>query len=336
MAIPLVDLNLQYLVQHIFDTIRANPEERINEIFGDARVQPLSALFGDDMIRNVRKFFTKTKIPVVLGFNLDPAQIPGVTIHLERSSPAQAYMGDKGGVVHKKLRSDERLVNVKAFSPSFVDATESGYLTITPPAEVDSIKILPGLHWRDAKGYEFGIGQNGNLPTMVQLPNGAPVSASDTSRLEVISPFDDVRIRQGAMQFDEVGLITVHGQADRTEGLWVWAAVQHGLLKYRPLLEGVFGLQLAAPMSSDFAKDDSFSGSNVWRRFITVNAKAMWTWDTPPMLDVAAFLTTVHACNKNMANQGSQSPGLILPTCTDTGGILASNKDFVQPVVPLT
>jgi hypothetical protein len=318
MAAPLLDLSLQYIVQHTLKTIRANPEERVREIFGDARVEPLAALYGDDYLNQIRDFFKKRDVPVVLGFNIAAAQIPGVSIHLERSAPAQQFLGDKGLVKVRELQARERPVNVKKFGPVNVEADPEGrYLIITPPDGEEYDKILPGLHWRDKKGQEYAIGMFGVLPTMIPLEGGAALSQADTNELEVISPFRDQRMREGVMRYSEVGMVTVHGHSDRSEGLWVWAAVQHGLLKYRELLDRVFGIQLGVPNSSDFAKADEFLGDNVWRRFITVETSAVWSWDSAPMLDIAAFLET---CRHGIrAQQVSQELGRRPTVLIDNG-----------------
>jgi hypothetical protein len=313
MPAPLLDLSLQALVQMNLNSIKANPRERVREIFGDAKIEPLAALFGEGMLRNIEKFFETIDTPVVLGYNLDPAQIPGVTIHLERSSSAQQYVGSAGLLGSKPIREDSRTIDVPPFSPVNLDTSDApAYYTVTPPEGKVYERILPGLHWRDAKGHEYAIGKNGILPTIVPLREGAPLGHLDATRLEVITPWSDVRYREGAMTFDEVGLITVHGRSNRDEGLWLWTAVQHGLLKYRNVMDKVFGLQLGTPSSSDFTKADEFSGDNVWRRFISIGTKATWTWETPPMVDVAAFLLEVKAILAEN-NHKSQNPAIIDP-----------------------
>jgi hypothetical protein len=304
----MLDIHLRYLIQYSIDSIISAPDERIAEIFGDARLDPHAALFGDDLLDSIKNFFLTTKIPVVLGYEIDPSQIPGVTINLERSSPSQRYLGDTGRVMGTAIRQDNRPVVVPMFSPLLITPGD-GYLVIKPPLDVDDSLISPGLSWRDALGQEFAIGSmpDGSY-TLTEL--SVPVSQANTSQLEVISPFSDRQFREGAMLFDEVALVTVHGHANRTEGLWLWMAVQHGLLKYRPLLDSMFGLQLAEPMSSDFAKDDSFLGEHVWRRFITVSAKSMWTWEGPGMIDVLSFIASIKAINSSLITPVS----LPLPT----------------------
>jgi hypothetical protein len=307
MGLPLVDLHVRYVVDYALEKIRENPQARVREIFGDARLDPHAALFGDDLLQSIESFFTSTRIPVSLGFEIDPAQIPGVTVHLERSSPATRFLGDAGFLgTSAPLRPDEREVVVPRFVPSTVSPM-TGYLRIglpdSMPAE-DQEKVLPGLRWRDAKGTEFDIGMDGVASTLV-LPDG---SSADTRTLEVITPFAERRYREGAMQFDEVALVTVHGHANRSEGLWLWAAVQHGLLKYRSLLDSTFGLQLSEPSSSDFTKDDTFQGENVWRRFITVGARSVWTWENAPMAEAAAFAASIKATNAALVDPVQVSP----------------------------
>jgi hypothetical protein len=294
----LLDIHLRYLIDFALNKIRENPDESIAEIFGDARLDPHAALFGDDLLRSIKNFFTKTKIPVVLGYDIDPAQIPGVTINLQNSSPSQRYLGDKARVMSAQIRQDERVVVVPPFSPKLVTAAD-GFLRITPPDDVDTNLLTPGLSWRDALGQEFTIGvDTDGTPTLAA--NAIPVQQADASQLSVISPYSDRLFREGSMMFNEVGLVTVHGHANRTEGLWLWMAVQHSLLKYRPLLEATFGLQLAEPMSSDFMRDDSFMGEQVWRRFITVSCQASWSWEGPGIPDILSFVQSIKVSNSDL------------------------------------
>jgi hypothetical protein len=304
-SVPLLDLNVKFVIDHTLRTVRNDPDRHIKEIFGDARLEPNAALYGNRMIQDVKDWITKTEIPVLLGFDLDPAQIPGVTINLESSAPNQQFMGDFGGTFTENLQPHEKEVIVERFSPkNVVLSATSDFYTITLPDSLSDEQtelVLPGLRWRDKNGKEYGIGDDKNKPTAFQVdkPGFPAISVGDFSSLEVIAPFDDALYREGAMYYDENALVTIHGHSDRNEGLWLWAIVHWGLLKFRPLLTATFGLDLAIPRASDFAKADEFLGTNVWRRFITLGARAVWSWQAARQRDVAAFILTIKGSQTN-------------------------------------
>jgi len=307
MSVPLLDLHVQFLVNHTLRTVRGNPDKHITDIFGDAKIEPHAAIYGNRMIEDIKSWVKNTEIPVLLGFDLDPAQIPGVSVNLESSSPNQQFIGDAGLTFEENLQPHEKEIIVSVFSPkNLVTSSDGLFITITLPDDMsaeDQALVLPGLRIRDKNGKEYGIGDNKGKPTAVKVVETtgptANLSDADLSRMEIIAPFDTARFREGVMYYDETALITIHGHSDRVEGLWLWAIVHWGLLKFRPLLTATFGLDLAVPRASDFAKADEFMGTNVWRRFITLGARSVWSWEAARQKDVSAFLLSIKASQKD-------------------------------------
>jgi hypothetical protein len=302
MSVPLVDISLKYVVDFTLKTVISNPDLYIPEIFGDAALDPHAALLGDRFFKQIKNWVTTTKIPVVLGFDLDPTQIPGVTIHLQRSTPVQSFMGDAGFVLSQSLQPYEREVAVPEFSPSLITPSSDGSsISFTLPSSMDpnlAKLVIPGFHLLDKNGREYGIGYgvDGN-PTAFQIGQD-PISQADLSQITVINPYSDALYREGVMYFEDTLTVACHGHADRSEGLWLWAMVQWGLLKFRPLLTATFGLDLAMPTASDFSKDDSFLGENVWTRYVNLSTKTVWSWVGPKSQDLVAFIEMIKASNK--------------------------------------
>jgi hypothetical protein len=305
MSVPLTDLHLKFVVDFTIRTVQANADQYIKEIFGDAKLDAHAALYGDQYIEDIKSWVRSTKIPVVLGFDLDPAQIPGVTIHLDRTGANQAFMGDAALAFTEALQSYEREVLVPRFSPKDVEpAADGSYIKITLPDDMAKAElVIPGLRIRDKNGREYGIGEDRGQPTAVDV-GAAPLSAADLSEIEIISPYQDAQYREQAMVYDDSLIVACHGHANRSEGLWLWAIVQWGLLKYRPLLTAAFGMDLATPSASDFSKDSSFLGDNVWTRYINLTAKSVWSWKGPKSQDVVAFLLSLKGASQD-PNNGS-------------------------------
>jgi len=306
----MVDLSVKFVVDFTIKTVLKNPDYYIPEIFGDAKLEPHAALLGDRYFKEIKQWITTTRIPVVLGFELDPAQIPGVTVHLQKSTPMQQFMGDVGFVVQEKIEPYERPVIVPEFSPvDIVPSSDGTYITFTPPPTMSpclSKLIIPGFHLFDKNKREYGI-QIGSLGTCIAVQSGRePLSKADLSQITVVTPYDNVQVREGVMYYDDTVMVACHGHSDRNEGLWLWAIVHWGLLKYRPLLTSIFGLDLALPTAMDLSKDDSFLGENVWTRYVMLSTKSVWAWSTPKSKDFVAFLTTI-------MDQSSDGKGLANP-----------------------
>lgn len=298
MGAPLIDLHAKFMCDFIIDIVRKNVDEKVEEIFCDATLPPHEALYGNVTVDRVKEWLANTDIPVVLGWNLDPAKIPGITVHIERSSPVQQYMGDRGFNVFETIPDHERSVLVESFIPASVVCLEDKVRIQLPDtlSWQDNQLISPPLLWRDKKGQLFDIGfDDDSTPLALKRSSGVELALGDFSEVEVVSHIEERKFAGGAMLYDEVVLLTVHGHADRTEGLWLWAIVQWGLLKYRPLMEETFGLHLPEPSASDFSKDDAFMGENIWRRFITLSTKSLWSWKGPKQADIAAFVLMLKA-----------------------------------------
>lgn len=294
MSVPLADLHLKFLVEHTIRTFRQDPDKYTKEVFGDAALEPHAALYGNIMFEQVKKWITETEIPVAVGFDLDSTQIPGVTIHLEASPVERQFMGDAGFVGSMPLEPQEIPVIVGKFSPAKIELSSTNdYFIITLPdsmSDDDQALIVSGLRFRDKNNRLYSIGKEKTNPTAIPIEGYSDVQGANLSELEVISPYNDQMYREGAMYYNENLLLTVHGHADRQEGLWLWAIVQWGILKFRPILTSTFGLDLAVPSASDFSKDDQFLGTNVWRRFITLQAKVVWSWQSAKQVDVLGYL----------------------------------------------
>jgi hypothetical protein len=293
MGVPLTDLHAKFICDFIIDVVRKNVDEKVEEIFCDANLAPHETLYGNVTIDRVKKWVTETEIPVVLGWNLDPSKIPGVTVHIERSAPAQKYMGDRGFKIFEPIDDINRGILVERFIPASIDCQAEKARIVLPDdfSDVDLQLVTPPFLWRDKKNQLFDIDfDDDTTPLAVQKTDGVALKLGDFDSLEIVSHVDESKFAGGAMLFDESLLLTVHGHADRTEGLWLWAIIQWGLLKYRPLLEETFGLHLPEPSASDFAKDDAFLGDNIWRRFITLGAKTVWSWKGPKQSDAVALV----------------------------------------------
>jgi hypothetical protein len=304
MAAPMTDIHVKHVLELGIKTILADPDRHLADIFGDSKLDPHAALYGNRTIAQVKNWMQSTRIPVILGFDLVDSQMPAVTVNLAGSSPTGQFIGDEGGMSPENLEWQTKEVLVPAFSPaSAVYADDRQSITITLPTDMTfehTQLVMPGLMFRDADNREYNISADKDENILIlERSSQYPLDQINLSRLEVVSPVIEARYSRGAMVYDEQVVVVVHGHSARNEGLWLYYIVMWTLLKFRPVLTGTFGLDLSTPSASDFSKDDSFLGEQVWRRYIQMTAKAVWSWETARQKDVLGLLLTVKGDQAN-------------------------------------
>ena len=292
MAVPLTDICLRHVIQLGLNTIRANPDKHLRDIFGDAKLDPIAALYGERTIVEIKEWIAKTKIPIKRGFDVSESEMPCITIHLSGANKRQELIGDDSYMESTELRSQEKEILVKGFGPKSIDKSDPTAYKLTLPDALtfeERELVMPGLTLRDAGGREYPISSDcdGNI---LILQGASPLTAIDISKLEVISPVIEARFSRGAMIYDESVSIVIHGHSSRNEGLWLYYIVMWTLLKFRPLLIGTFGMDLGVPSASDFSKDESYQGEQIWRRYINMSCTSVWTWEQARQQDLIGLL----------------------------------------------
>lgn len=293
MAAPLTDIHVQHVLNLGLKTIRSNPKKHLKDIFGDVLLDPHAALYGQDMIDQIETWIMSTKVPVILGFDLVSSELPSVTVNLSSSTPHQEYIGDESVPGAEPLDWQEMEVVVPKFVPSQASLAEDRQsIIIAPPADMaQEMKdlFIPGLLVRDGRGQMFTISLDKDCNTIL-ITRDTPVADVDLTGLEIVSPVINARYSRGAMVYNDTVTIVVHGHQSRQEGVWLYNIVMWTLLKFRPVLTATFGLDLSVPSASDFARDESYAGEQVWRRYITVTCTNVWSWESARQKDVLAML----------------------------------------------
>lgn len=299
MSIPLLDMHVKYLVDYTLKVVRSNPDKYLKEIFGDARLAPHDNLYGNRMIDSIKKWLESTKIAVVLGYDLSQMELPAVTVNLSSSSPAQPFLGDAGEVTEEDIQPYEQDTIVDDFQAKSLEFSEDrSFIFMELKDDMDQSKaelVIPGLNVMDAKDQEFLIGYDDYEDKLTLSRLSVSLEELDASTLRVVSPLKQRRYRGGVMQFQDTVSIAVHGHQSRNEGVFLWAIVMWGLLKFRPLLIETFGYDLSMPSSSDLAMDPSYLGNAVWVRQVTLTGRTVWSWEGPKLQDVIGMLLTVNA-----------------------------------------
>jgi hypothetical protein len=303
MSIPLLDIHIKYLVDYTIKVVRSNPDKYLKEIFGDARLSPHDNLYGNRLLDSAKKWIETTKINTVLGYDLSQVELPAVTVNLAASSPSEPFIGDMGDIHEEQINSYDQDIIVEDFQAKSMDfSSDRTFIYFELKDDMDPMKaelVIPGLHLRDGKDQEFLIGFDDCLQKLTISELSVPLSELDASVLRVVSPLKHRRYRGGVMQFQDTVSLAVHTHQSRMEGVYLWAIVVWGLLKFRPLLIETFGYDLAVPSSSDLAVDPSYMGNAVWVRQVTLTGKTVWSWEGPRLQDVIGMLLIVNAGRKD-------------------------------------
>jgi hypothetical protein len=284
---------VKFVLEFAFKEIRANPDTYLPDIFGNLLLEQHQALYGANYLESIKQWFLKTKIPVVLGFDLTEQDLPAVTVNLQSMSPDQAFLGSIGFRSFNPIQPYERAVIIPAFQPkALVFSADKQTAILTLPDAIQQQAFFPALRLRDASKQEFQLStdqQTGNL-LVQQLAGGPPVTQINAQSCEAITPYQDIIQDNGSMLYSQNLLITIHADGKRNDGLWLWQICMWAMLRYRPMMVQLFGIDLAFASASDFMKVDSFVSDHVWARSISLSTKTMWTWKDTTQQDILGFL----------------------------------------------
>jgi hypothetical protein len=303
MSIPLLDINVKYIVDYGLKVVRANPDEYLPDIFGDAKLEPNARLYGDNMIEKIKSWLKTTKITTMHGWDLSQTELPAVTINLASSTPSNQVLGDVGFGKRHEVPIFDRDVLIKPFAPAAINVSADGtYADVIVPATMSADEqslIVPGLSFLDASEHEYAIGYDGvtKVPTIV--PKRYDIAQLDARTLSVISPYHDAYFREGSMVFQDSVTVDVHGHQNRNEGQWLWCIVTWALLRFRPLLIEMFGMDLQVPSVGDISMDASLQGTNVWVRRIQMSGKTVWSWRGPRRHDILGLILFINERQEN-------------------------------------
>ena len=177
MAAPLTDICLRHVLQLGLNTIRSNPDKHLRDLFGDAKLDPIAALYGEKTIVDIKDWILKTKIPIKRGFDITESEMPCITIHLSGSSQRQGFIGDDGFDEAEALQSQDKEVLVKAFSPKSVNKDDpTAYVVELPDSMTFEERelVMPGLTFRDSGNREYPISADSNGNILILESNDVP------------------------------------------------------------------------------------------------------------------------------------------------------------------
>jgi hypothetical protein len=296
MSSVIAEYHIKNVIEYGLKELRKDLDHHLADIFGALNLEPHAALMGNKTISEIKSWLERTKIPVVLGFDINESDLPCVSINLQGSSPSQAFIGDTSISTLQEVPSYKRDIIVAAFHPELAEFSEDrDYILLTLPDSMDDdtqALFFPGLSVRDANKREYRLSEDEATlkPKIIEIDGGASLEDIDTSTLELITPYTDAYYSRGAMVFNTNLLITIHGNSSRQDGLWLWQIVMWILLKYRPLMIRLFGIDLGMPSSSDFGRDDNFLGEHVWRRSVSLSFTSTFEWENAKHQDILGFI----------------------------------------------
>lgn len=294
MSMPLTELHIKYIVDYTLKVVADDPDKWLPQIFCDFKMSAHDTLFGNRMVDSAKNWLATTKINTLLGFDLQEVSLPAVTIHVQGSSPSQSFMNDYSFIGTSPISEYDREVIVPKFqlkSITYNDELQRSYIELKEDMpESQSQRVLPGLHMRDNDGNLFLIGFDEGESKLFLSTISTPLPQINDTAVEVISPFSDRRYRQGAMQFQDNVAITIHGHQHRNETILLHSIIMWGLLKFRPLLIEMFGIDLSYPSFQDLSIDARYMGNAVYARQISLSCRSMYEWEGPQVQDIVGMI----------------------------------------------
>jgi hypothetical protein len=86
---------LHRLIQEGISILKENPDV-LDDVFQYYTCEPMSSLYGEEYLNQIKQWFLQTKIPVVQAFNLNVHKAPQIAIYLasEQEDETKAAFGD--------------------------------------------------------------------------------------------------------------------------------------------------------------------------------------------------------------------------------------------------
>ena len=301
MGCPAINLAVKYAIEAGLKELRARPDLYLPNIFDTINTGTLSTLFGAPYLDSIKNWLQKTDIPVVLGWGVDYTKLPSVSVALGSAQPVQGFIGDRGLDLNLPVQQYERDILVQGFQPaSLTFSADNSYVLFTLPTTMpDSQATLftAGLSVRDAQKHEYTLSVDAATQSLRldAITGGPTVRQIDASSLDLISPYSDAIYQTGVMQYQHNTVIGIWSMSDRQDGEWMWMIVMDILLRYRPILTELFGVDLAFSSAGDPQIDTSKLPQKTWFRPITLQSQATWTWIGNKQTDLLAFTSYVQA-----------------------------------------
>lgn len=285
MAVYLLDVEVQSIITYGLDYIRQNLHV-LDEVFANLKEGHLNKLYGDKEIQKIKDWFTNRNIPVRLGFNLQPQDVPCYSVHLAQSveDVGNAFYNDWAGTI-------EENTTPRVIVPSFVPESYNESLgTINVPEGVDLSLVRVGHHVKDNNNNVLPIiDLNGQVITITMDDMDADLDFSNITIQSFIST--DI-YKRGEAYFNEQIDIGVHAVSDQNTVLWMYSILVYILFRFKMEIM-TRCMDLSTFSASDFNRDSQYLGNNIFSRWVRLSARTRVSWKEDELNQVDTLVSDV-------------------------------------------
>jgi hypothetical protein len=263
------DLLIRHAVVEGFKELRAN-QWLLDYVMAGIKFDDLTKkVYGQKDVDNMKKWFLKTDIPVIVYGSLVAVEAPAITIALQSSNEAENTLGD----VHYVPQEDVPDGAWPDLTPVFAAILNVTTGLVTVPISV-VVDIFPGMVIMDAEGVSHEI-LTVESERVFTIESGLVHDFSHCT-LRAGSPATLQTLESAA--FNETYQLGCHVAGEPLQLVFLHSLLCFILLRGRQdFLEGR-GFEKSTFSSSDFAKNEYFAVENAWTRYITITGSVRQCW----------------------------------------------------------
>lgn len=256
-------------IRETFEIFRKDPE-MLSFILGGYQVtDSMIDVYNTDFMNSAVKWIMNDEFNYCLGYRLDTAKVPNISVMFEGGTENQQFMGEYG--YHQSLPITPEIYG--SFHASGV--SEDGELII--PGDYDlTNKIWPGLYIKNKNVTRqiTGIVKTDGYT----LTLNEPVTLSDGLDSWKIYSSVSTKTREVGVSLDRITIKVYLDVPGDPEACEVVSCILRNILKHSRLILDVYGINAPTFGYSAMGKNESYVGQNVWTVEFTISALMTDQW----------------------------------------------------------
>ena len=256
-------------IRETFEIFRRDPE-MLNFILGGYMVtDSMVDVYGSDFINSAIRWIMNDEFNYCLGYRLDTAKVPNISVMFEGGTENQQFIGEYG--------YHESIAVTPAYYGTFHASgiSDDGGLIISQDYDLTN-KLWPGLYIK-----------NNNVTRQVteMLKNGdytvslnSPVTLADGLDSWKIYSSVTTKQREVGVSLDRITIkiyLDVPGDPEACE---VVSCIMRNILKHSRLVLDVYGINAPSFSYTAIGKNESYTGQNVWTVEFAISALMTDQW----------------------------------------------------------
>jgi len=288
MGAPLTEFVIETVLRDGLGDLKTNPN-KLDDLFSRFTEAHFINQFGITQITRLKTYIQNNQIKLTQSHSMIQTVIPCISIQLIRADESEGIQ-NLGNEYLDEEEDKTPTVIVPVVDPGTYD-TLTGKLTIINAADLSG--VCPNLIFVDSLGTKFDIKPgNSNLSgnKFINIGSGMEPSLAAGGRIE--SWIDFKRTERRMIRLRETIRLGCHAKDDIHIAKYLYYIVMY-ILKSRQDSMINRGLHLDRGTASIFDREDTFSGENVFSRYIDVNCITEFDWDQAEVNLVDCFDLTL-------------------------------------------